>query len=83
LYLTGLLLLRLHEESDFDDLVYLVRQVRNFCYLSWRGFFPATEPVTIEYPHEIASKLGNLKPVTSWNSAVLAGGRLRGVPWFL
>lgn len=77
------LLIQLHEQSDFDDIVYLVRQIFHFTYMSWRSFFPAAEPVTISYSRMIAKALGSLKPVQDWNSSVLTVGPLRGSMWFL
>lgn len=73
----------LHPESDFDDLTYLVRQVYHFTYMSWRSFFPSSEPVTISYSRRIANKLGSMKSVSGWDSRVLAVGALRGSKWFL
>jgi hypothetical protein len=46
----------LHTESDFTDMIYLLRQIYHFTYISWRSFFPASEPVTIMY-----SQLGMAK----------------------
>jgi hypothetical protein len=77
------LLLTLHPDSDFCDLTYLVRQVYSFSYLSWRSYFPAVEPVSIGYSRLIASALGNLKSLPTWNSAVLTAGPLRNRMWFL
>jgi len=77
------LLVELHRDSDFTDLTYLMRQIYHMTYLSWRSFFPATEPVTIKYSRLIAVLLGNLKAVTGWDSTVLSVGALRGRRWFL
>ena len=77
------LLVELHQDSDFVDLPYLLRQIYHFTYMSWQSFFPATEPVTILYSRLIARMLGNLKPVTGWSSKVLAVGSLRNSRWFL
>lgn len=77
------LLVELHRDSDFTDLTYLMRQIYHMAYLSWRSFFPATEPVTIKYSRLIAVLLGNLKAVTGWDSTVLSVGPLRGRRWFL
>lgn len=73
----------LHEESDFDDLIYLVRQIYHFTYMSWQSFSPATEPVTITYSRMISKALGNLKAIEGWNSSVLTVGSLRDSMWFL
>jgi Piwi domain len=77
------LLIELHRDSDFNDMTYLMRQVYNFTYMSWRSFMPSTEPVTISYSRLIARLLGNLKQVSEWNSQVLSVGSLRDRRWFL
>lgn len=77
------LLIELHPDSDFTDLTYLMRQVYHFSYMSWRDFFPGTEPVTITYSRLIAKMLGNLKTVSNWNSNVVTVGALRERRWFL
>ena len=77
------LLIEVHESSDFADLSYLARQIYHFTYMSWRSFFPGTEPVTIAYSRLIARALGNLKGVDGWNSSVLTVGQLRDSKWFL
>jgi Piwi domain len=77
------LLVELHSDSDFTDLTYLLRQIYHFTYMSWRSFFPATEPVTILYSRLIAQLLGNLRSVNGWESTALTMGVLRGRRWFL
>ncbi len=77
------LLVELHRDSDFTDMTYLLRQIYNFTYMSWRSFFPATEPVTISYSRLIAHLLGNLKTTSSWNSQTITTGSLRDRRWFL
>jgi hypothetical protein len=77
------LLVELHRDSDFTDMTYLLRQIYNFTYMSWRGFMPATEPVTITYSRLIARLLGNLRQVNDWNTQVLSVGSLRDRRWFL
>ena len=77
------LLVDVHPRSDFTDLAYLARQIYHFTYVSWRSFFPATEPVTISYSRLIAKALANLRNVTGWNSSVLTVGSLRDGKWFL
>jgi len=76
------LLVELHPDSDFTDMTYLLRQIYHFSYMSWRSFFPSSEPVTIAYSRLIARLLGNLRAVNGWNSQVLMGG-LRDRRWFL
>jgi hypothetical protein len=77
------LLIEVHPDSDLDDLTYLTRQIYHFTYLSWKSFFPATEPVTILYSRLIARALGNLRLVAGWDSRVISVGALRDNKWFL
>jgi len=77
------LLVELHPDSDFTDMTYLLRQIYHFSFMSWRSFFPATQPVTIKYSQLIANMLGNLNLVNGWDSTVLSVGSLRGRRWFL
>ncbi len=77
------LLVELHRDSDFTDMTYLLRQIYHFTFMSWRSFFPATQPVTIKYSQLIANLLGHLNLVKDWNSTVLSVGSLRGRRWFL
>jgi hypothetical protein len=77
------LLLELHQDSDFVDLTYLVRQVFHFSFMSWRSFFPSDEPVTISYSRWISNLLGNLRAVPGWDSAALNEMRDRRAMWFL
>jgi hypothetical protein len=77
------LLVELHSDSDFRDMTYLLRQIYHFTYMSWRSFFPATQPITIGYSRLIARLLGNLKSVENWNSNIITVGPMRGRKWFL
>jgi hypothetical protein len=77
------LLIELHEMSDFTDLVYLVRQVYAFSFVSWRSFFPGSEPVTMSYSRRIAHALGHLASIDGWDARQLAYGPLRQSQWFL
>jgi hypothetical protein len=77
------LLVELHQDSDFVDLTYLVRQVFHFSFMSWRSFFPSDEPVTISYSRWISALLGNLRAVPDWDSAALNEMRDRRAMWFL
>lgn len=77
------LLLELHHDSDFTDMTYLARQVYHFTYMSWRSFFPASEPVTIKYSQMIAQLQGKLRLINGWDSTTLSVGSLRGRRWFL
>ena len=77
------LLLELHQDSDFSDLTYLVRQAYHFSFMSWRSFFPTHEPVSILYSRWIANLLGNLKAVSNWDGSALNLMRDRRAMWFL
>jgi len=77
------LLIELHRDSDFTDMTYLLRQAYHFAYMSWRSFFPSTEPITITYSRLIARLLADLKTIPDWNSNVLTFGNLRDRRWFL
>lgn len=76
------LILRIHRDSTFQDIVYLSRQVFSFSCHSWRSFFPAPMPITIGYSSMIAEKLRLLQDVTGWSDDAVGGliGRTR---WFL
>jgi hypothetical protein len=39
--------------------------------MSWRGFFPSTEPVTLLYSHLIAKMNGYLENVEGWSGDVI------------
>ena len=77
------LLIELHKMSDFTDLVYLVRQVYAFSFVSWRSFFPGGEPVTMSYSRRIANALGHLAMIDGWDARRLGYGPLRHSQWFL
>ena len=75
------LLLELHQDSDFVDLTYLVRQTFHFSFMSWRSFFPSHEPVTILYSRWIANMLGT-ESVPEWDGSGLRHMRDRRAMWF-
>jgi hypothetical protein len=75
-------LLRLHRESSFNDMVYLARQLFVFASHSWRSFFPSSMPVTILYSQLIAGMLGKLARVPRWNPNSMLG-RIGRTRWFL
>lgn len=77
------LLIELHKKSDFTDLTYLARQVFHFSFMSWRSFFPGTEPVTISYSRRIARMLGQLRTIPGWDSSALQSPSLKSSKWFL
>jgi len=75
-------LINIHEDSTFTSLDYLVRQVFNLSFMSWRGFNPSTLPVSISYSNMIVDLLGHLRHVKNWNSETLATA-LKERRWFL
>ena len=76
------ILVSIHEDSTFKSLDYLVRQVFNFSFMSWRGFSPSTLPVSISYSNMIVDLLGHLRHVKNWNPETLATA-LKERRWFL
>lgn len=74
--------LHLHPASTFRDLRYLGQQVMLFASHSWRGFQPASMPVTVSYSQLIARNMGRLGTTTRWNPDVLYG-HIGTTRWFL
>jgi hypothetical protein len=74
--------LHLHPASTFRDLRYLGQQVMLFASHSWRGFQPASMPVTVKYSQLIARYMGKLGKTTRWNPDVLYG-HIGTTRWFL
>lgn len=74
--------LHLHSASTFRDLRYLGQQVMLFASHSWRGFQPASMPVTVGYSQLIARYMGRLGTTTRWNPDVLCG-HVGTTRWFL
>lgn len=74
--------LHLHRASTFRDLRYLGQQVMLFASHSWRGFQPASMPVTVSYSQLIARYMGRLGTTTRWNPDVLYG-QIGTTRWFL
>jgi len=75
-------LIRIHEKSTYKDLNTVVQQIFNFTNLSWRGFHPTYQPVTILYSDLIAHQLANLRKVNSWKPEIV-NSLLRSKKWFL
>jgi len=61
----------LNANSTFKDIDYLCQQIYEFSFMSWRGFFPSTEPVTLLYSHFIAKMNGYLEKVEGWSGDVI------------
>lgn len=74
--------LHLHPASTFRDLRYLGQQVMLFASHSWRGFQPASMPVTVSYSQLIARYMGKLGTTSRWNPDVLYG-HIGTTRWFL
>ncbi len=75
-------LVRIHDKSTYTDLNTVVQQIFNFTYLSWRGFSPAQQPVTILYSDLIARQLSNLREIETWKPE-LVNSLLKAKKWFL
>jgi hypothetical protein len=80
----GPLLIELDERStvDLDDFDSLVGQVFRLAHANWRGFNAQSKPATLVYGEQLASLVGHLQDVESWNPALLRSD-LRSRPWFL
>jgi hypothetical protein len=77
------LLLSLHRDSTFTDIIYLTKQVCWFSNHSWRSFLPAAMPVTIYYSDLVAGLLGRLDRLGNrWSPSVMLG-KIGTTRWFL
>lgn len=65
--------------GEFDG---LIAQVFRLAHANWRGFNAPTKPATLVYGEQLASLVGHLQDVESWNPDLLRS-ELRGRPWFL
>ncbi len=75
-------LLRLHPDSTFKDMMYLSRQVADFACHSWRTFGPTSAPISLLYADEIAKQLAGLERTPGWDPDA-STGRVMRRPWFL
>ncbi len=75
-------LVRIHEQSTFLDLQYIVQQVFKFSRLSFRSFGPSYTPATLLYANLLTRQLKDLQTMPGWNSTV-ASTQLRQKKWFL
>lgn len=66
-------------ESEFDE---LVAQVFCLAHANWRGFNARSRPATLVYGEQLASLVGHLQDVSTWNPD-LVRPELRSRPWFL
>jgi hypothetical protein len=74
--------IRVHEKSTYKDLNTVAQQVFNFTNLSWRGFHPTRQPVTILYSDLIAKHLSQLRKVKFWKPETV-NSLLKHKKWFL
>ena len=72
----------IHPDSTFSDIDYVTKQIFDLTFMSWRSFFPSTNPVTIKYSNLVVDLLGHFKAVPYWNPDTLFT-RLRDSRWFL
>ncbi len=75
-------LIRIHEKSTYKDLNSVTQQVFNFTNLSWRGFHPTHQPVTILYSDLIVKHLSQLKKIKTWKPEIV-NSLLKFKKWFL
>ncbi len=73
---------KLHERSTYKDLKYIMQQIHDFSFLSWRSFFPAELPVTVFYSNLIASETSTLSKIPGWNPAFI-DRHFKRKQWFL
>lgn len=74
--------IRVHDKSTFKDLRYIVQQIHDFSFLSWRSFFPSETPVTVFYSNLIASESLKLGKVPGWQPGFV-DKHFRRKLWFL
>lgn len=74
--------LTLDAASTFQDIDYLTDQVFKFSFMSWAGFHPITEPVTIAYSELIAGLTAELRRIPNMNLDMLLT-KLADKRWFL
>lgn len=66
-------------EADFDR---LIAQAFRLAHANWRGFNAQSKPATLVYGEQLASLVGHLQDVETWNPDLLRS-ELRTRPWFL
>lgn len=80
----GPLLLEMDQRStvpieQFDE---LVAQVFRLAAANWRGFNARSKPATLVYGEQLASLVGHLSDLDTWNPELLRS-ELKDRPWFL
>jgi hypothetical protein len=80
----GPLLIELDRRSDVEAgaLDGLVDQAFRLAHANWRGFNARAQPVTLAYGELLASLVGYLEEVDTWDPSLLRS-ELRDRPWFL
>lgn len=72
----------LDRSSTFKDIDYVTEQIYHFAYMSWRGFQPSRDPITIFYSSLIADLNSKLNELGGWNPERV-NINLRRKMWFL
>lgn len=75
------LLVRLDKRADYKDIYATTKQILFFCHLSYRGFKPASKPVTITYPSLMAKMVSELRQLSEWDPDIL--NTLSDKLWFI
>ncbi len=72
----------LDRTSTFKDIDYITDQIYQFAFMSWRGFQPSKEPITILYSSLVADLNSKLNDLGGWNPERV-NINLRRKMWFL
>ncbi|MEM1228116.1 MAG: Piwi domain-containing protein [Planctomycetota bacterium] len=75
-------LVRIHEKSTYLDLPFIVQQLLDFSFLSWKSFFPIDLPVSIDYSNQMAKLSSKLSVLPGWDPSITVQN-LRKTKWFL
>jgi hypothetical protein len=70
------------EDLLFTDLHYVVQQLYQFTYLSWRSFMPNENPATLLYSTLLSNLLGKLRRIPFWQPDTV-NTSLKRKKWFL
>ena len=70
------------EDLLFTDLHYVVQQLYQFTYLSWRSFMPNENPATLLYSTLLSDLLGKLRRISFWHPDAV-NFNLKRKKWFL
>ena len=75
-------LIKIHENSTYQDLYFITQQILNFTYMSWRNFLPSHSPVTTLYSDLIADMSTKLRQIDKWNPEII-NVQFKDKKWFL